>query len=137
MTPVVGKMLESIIRDKIVRYLENHSLIRHTQHGLRNKSPCLSNLLTLYNDHFLAHDITKPLDIVYLDFQKAFDKVSLQKIMFKVRQHGIDCYVHKWIKNWLSNSKQWVVKNGTALEWAPVTSGFPKGTFLGPRLFII
>ena len=84
LTSVVGKMLESMIRDKIVKHLERHSLIRDSQHGFRNRRSCLSNLLTFYNDLFLAHDATRSLDIVYLDFQKAFDKVPHRKLMFKV-----------------------------------------------------
>ncbi len=75
LTSVVGKMLESIIRDKVVAYLKSHSLIRDWQDCFRNKRSCLSNLLTFYNDIFLAHGITRSWDIVDLDFQKAFDKV--------------------------------------------------------------
>ena len=122
LTSVVGKMLESIIRDKIVSHLERHSLIRDSQHGFRNKRSCLSNLLTFYNDLFAAHDINRALDIVFLDFQKAFDKVPHDKLMFKVKQLRIDGNVHNWIENWLSNRKQRVVINGTASDWAPVTS---------------
>ncbi len=54
---VVGKIFESIIRDKIVTYLDRYSLIRLSQYGFRNKSSWLSNLLTFYNDLFLANDI--------------------------------------------------------------------------------
>ncbi len=99
MISVVGNMLESIIRDKIVIYLESHLLIRDSRHGFGNKGSCLANLLTFYNDLFLAHDITRSLDIVYHDFQKAFDKVPHKKFMFKVKQLGVDVNVQNWFGN--------------------------------------
>ncbi len=115
-------MIESITRDKIVRYLERHSLIRNLQHGFKNKRSCLSSLSTFYNDLFLSHDITRSLEVVYVDFQKAFDKVPHDSLMFKVKQLEIDDTVHNEIENWLSKRKQRVVINDTASDWVPVAS---------------
>lgn len=95
LTSAVGKLLESIIRDKIVSYLESHSLIEDSQHGFCNKRSCLSNLLTFYNDIFLVYDVTKSLDVVYLVFQKVFNKVLHHKLLHKLKQLGIDGKVHQ------------------------------------------
>ena len=56
-------------------FLGENIHIYDTQYGFHNERSCLTNLLHFYNDVFNIYDETKAVDIIYLDFQKAFHKV--------------------------------------------------------------
>ncbi|XP_033627765.1 uncharacterized protein LOC117290458 [Asterias rubens] len=100
LTAQVSKVIETILRDAIMEHLTAHRLISDSQHGFLEAS-CLTNLLTFLELVTKTVDDGNPVDAVYLDFSKAFNRVPHQRLLTKLRSHGIGESTAAWIEAWL------------------------------------
>ena len=120
-----------------IDYLTKKGLITKYQHGFLRKHSTCSNLLESVNDWPLSLKNSNTTDIIFVDFKKAFDSVSHQKLISKIESYGIQGDLLDWIKAFLKNRTQATKINNCVSTNISITSGVPQGSVLGPLLFLL
>jgi len=106
LTSHVSKVFEKIVRAKIQNHLEENNLYNNNQHGFRKGRSCLSQLLqhTERLIHYLENG--NNIDVIYLDFSKAFDRVDRTILLHKLQKNGINGKLLEWIRSFLTHRTQ-------------------------------
>ena len=107
-----GLLVETVLRDQVIEFLEFNELIKDSQHRFRNGSSCLTNLLICLDKVLHSVNERYPVDVVFLDLAKAFNKVPRERLLKKLKKHGIRGKLLSVIGDWLSNRKQRVCIKG-------------------------
>ena len=121
----------------MVDFHSKFKLIKSAQHGFLKARSCLTDLIYFFEKITKPVDEGSRIDIIYLNFQKAFDSVQHQRLIIKLKSHGIGICILNWTEQWLSDRRQRVVVDGEVSNGKPILNGVPQGSVLGPILFLV
>ena len=137
--PLLSKVFEKILFNKIYKHLTDNNLITSNQSGFRPGDSTINQLLYLVSEIYESFECPNNLEVraVFLDISKAFDKVWHDGLLFKLKQNGIRGNLLDLFHSYLSDRHQRVGINGSYSEYKKIESGVPQGSVLGPLLFLI
>lgn len=128
-----SKILEKVVYSAICTTV--FKSIPDEQHGFMNKRSTVTNLTYFTNYIFRSMDDGKQVDVIYTDFEKAFDRVDHIILLHKLNALGIRGDLHRWFSSYITNRRQAVVIGSARSDYVTISSGVPQGSILGPLLY--
>ena len=135
--PVFSKILEKLMYDRLLSFVNKHKLLYKYQFGFREKHGTDIALIVLIDKIVAALNNDEIVLGVYLDLSKAFDIVNHEILIIKLYKYGIRGIVLEWLKSYLSGRSQYVSYCNHDSSSMSVKCGVPQRSILGPLLFLL
>ena len=132
-----SKVLEKIICNRLVVFLEANNLINKNQFGFRKKHSTSHPIIHLLNKVTEASNKRKVSLAIFCDLRKAFDTVDKEILLKKMQKCGITNLELNWFRSYLDDGKQFVKVGEAESSILNITKGVPQGSVLGPILFLL
>ncbi|KAJ7415280.1 RNA-directed DNA polymerase from mobile element jockey-like protein [Willisornis vidua] len=116
LSSVPDKVMEKVILGCIEKHLKDNLVIGYSRQGFMRGKSCLSNLISFYDKVTHLADQGKPVDLIFLDFSKAFDTVTHRILLDKMSSTQLNKHIMWWMSNWLMGQAQKVIVNGVASD---------------------
>jgi len=110
---IVCKIGEKIVFDRLHKFGQETGLINNNQFGFLKGGSTVTQLLSSLNDWAKSRNLYRPTDVVFLDLAKAFDSVTHERLLLKLKSNGIDGCLHAWLRHFLTGRRQRVILMGT------------------------
>lgn len=137
LTSNICRVLERIIHKKLSSHLLKNNLITDAQHGFIHHRSTLTQHFHLLDKLTDYQNKKKATHMVYLDFSKAFDRVSHTKLIYTLQYYNVNTAVISWLKDYLNGRSQTTVVDNFSSKSLQICSGVPQGSVLGPLLFTL